>query len=499
MVKLSALVSEVVIIDSNLSTDIEVGELRTNSFEVEKGDVFIALLGKEHDGHDFICIAHERGAALVIVEKVTPYIKNHPELQYIVVENTHRAVSYMWDSLCGRPSRKMTFVAVTGTNGKTSTVYFLREIFKKAGYMTGMVGTVKCLSGERTDIIGESRVNSMTTPPPNKLYPELMKMAEDGVEIVFMEASSHALTQYRLAPITFALSIFTNLTPEHLDYHGDMDIYLSAKLRLLELSECALVNVDDEKFKTVPNIANIPVKTYSASEDADFRAVGARCQIENFGIEYDFRESGASFDIVCPIGGLFTVYNTLAAASAARLFGIKQNVIHEALLKMPQIPGRMEKLDLPKDTGYEVYIDYAHTPNALKLALETLKARKSENGRLVVLFGCGGDRDKNKRPEMGRIASELSDLVVITSDNSRSENPRSIIFDIIRGIEERSKCRVIENRMNAVKYAVSELKKGDILLLAGKGHEDYEIDKLGKHSFSERDIVFDTVEKRKTS
>lgn len=496
--KLSELVSNVEIIDSNLSSDPEINNLCTNSFEVEKGDVFIAVAGSEHDGHDFICIAHERGAVLIVTERMTPYLEKHSEIDFILVKSTRLAVSHMWNAFCGRPSDKMIFVAVTGTNGKTSTTYFLREIFNRAGYITGVVGTVKCFSGSRTDVIGESHVNSMTTPPPEKLYPELARMVSDGVEIVFLEASSHALAQYRLDPINFALAIFTNLTPEHLDYHGDMDSYFNAKLRLLKLSDCALVNADDKWMSRIVGYDDIPIKTFSVESNADFRAIEARCRIDFTGIAYGFSENASNIEIECPIEGKFMIYNTLAAASAARLFAVRPQVIKEALVSMPQIPGRMEHLSIPNDFGFEVYIDYAHTPEALKLALDTLKARKKPNGRIIVLFGCGGDRDSTKRPAMGRIASENSDLTVITSDNSRSENPRTIIFDIIRGIADRSNCCVIEKRECAINYALNELCKDDILLLAGKGHEDYEIDSFGKHSFSERDIVNDFIEMRKS-
>lgn len=492
MAKLSVLLSRVKIRSARLSSpDMEVGALRTDSFAVTAGDTFICVQGTQHDGHDFICIAHERGASLVIAERMTPYLEAHSELDCVIVENTRLAAAQMWNELCGRPSDRMIFVAVTGTNGKTSTTYLMREIFRAAGFVTGLIGTVKCISGERTDIIGESGVNSMTTPPPDRLYPELARMADEGVEIVFLEASSHALSQYRLDPIGFELAVFTNLTPEHLDYHGTMENYFESKRRLLGLSRTALVNIDDEWFRTLAG-ESIPLATYSAEREADFRALGASCPIgSESGVSYTLSEGGRSYPITCPIPGEFTVYNTLAAAAAARLFGIKPDVIQSALANCPQIPGRMERLDIPTELGFLVYIDYAHTPDALERALETLRPRRGEGGRLIAVFGCGGDRDKSKRPVMGRIAARLSDLVIITGDNSRTENPRSIIFDIVHGITDRSNCRVIERREAAIKAALGEARVGDIVLLAGKGHEDYEIDASGKHPFSEKRIVFD--------
>lgn len=499
MARLSEILSDVVIRDTNLFSDREAGQIRTNSFEVTPGDIFVCVKGASRDGHDFICVAYERGASMIIAERVTPYLSANPAIPCIIVESTRKALSHMWNTLCGRPSDRMIFVAVTGTNGKTSTTYFLREIFRKAGYVTGLVGTVKCLSGERTDIIGESGVNSMTTPPPEKLYPELRKMADDGVEIVFLEASSHALSQDRLDPIRFELSVFTNLTPEHLDYHGDMESYFEAKLKLLALSKAALVNADDGWMAKIPGIADIPTATYSVKNESDFRAENAYCATKLHGVGYILAEreklGERRFGVTCPLDGEFTVYNTLAAVSAARLFGIEPEVIREALSNCPRIPGRMEFLDVPERLGFEVCLDFAHTPDALGNTLSTLRRRVSPGGRLIVVFGCGGDRDRTKRPVMGKIASELADLAVITSDNSRSENPRAIIFDIIREITDRQKCRVVEKRAAAISFALGEAKRGDIVLLAGKGHEDYEIDSEGKHPFSERQIVFDTLAK----
>lgn len=490
MAKLSSLLGEIKPRLTNLRADPEIGAVRTNSLEVSSGDVFICIKGTEYDGHDFICDAHERGASVVIAERLTPYIEAHPELSYLIVDDTRLAVSYIWNELSGRPSDRMLFVAVTGTNGKTSTTYFLREIFKKAGYVTGLIGTVRCISGERVDIIGESSVNSMTTPPPERLYPELKRMAEDGVEIVFIEASSHALCQHRLDQIRFKLAIFTNLTGEHLDYHGSMDSYFKAKLSLLSLSECALVNIDDDWMRLIPGLSNIPAVTYSASQSADYRAEDIMLGGARPGIGYDLFEADRSYPVFCPTEGLFTVYNTLAAASAARLFGISPELISEALKSCPQIPGRMERLSIPDRFGFEVYLDFAHTPDALALALKALRRRVSPPGRLIVVFGCGGDRDASKRPIMGGLASRLADLVIVTSDNSRSEEPSAIIFDVLCGVSDRSVCRVIPRRRDAICTALREAHKGDVILLAGKGHEDYEIDKAGKHHFSEREIVF---------
>ncbi|MCI8387317.1 MAG: UDP-N-acetylmuramoyl-L-alanyl-D-glutamate--2,6-diaminopimelate ligase [Clostridiales bacterium] len=505
MAGLARLLNGTTVVSARISsTDFDYGALRTNSFDVLDGDVFICIKGGKNDGHDFICIAHERGAGLIICERVTDYLSEHTELDYVLVENSRLAAANMWNELCGRPSDKLTLVAVTGTNGKTSTTYFLREIFKAAGYKTGIVGTVKCLVGDETEIISEapdSHVNSMTTPAPERLYPELAHMVDEGVEIVFIEASSHSLSQYRLDPLHFAVGIFTNLTPEHLDYHGTMDDYFNAKKRLLDLCRVAVVNADDKYFSSLIPLKRLPMVSYSLlgengteyGADADFIARNQCCMIDG-GISYDLCEQGGDYHITCPISGEFTISNTLAAISAARLFRIKPDVIASALADCPQVPGRMERVDSPKPIDFEVYIDYAHTPDALEKAMLALKPHKRPGGRLCVLFGCGGDRDKSKRPLMGAAATSIADFTLITGDNSRSENPRSIICDILRGIDKTAEYKVIERRDDAIRYMISQARSGDVILLAGKGHEDYEIDSNGKHPFSEKDIVYKAIE-----
>ena len=249
MATIAELTKKVGITQTNLdSFDMECGRLRTNSLECTYGDTFICIKGGKVDGHDFICTAVDHGARLIVCERVTVYLKDHPEIPYIAVENTRLAAAHMWNEYCGRPSDRLILVAVTGTNGKTSTTYFLREIFKAAGYVTGVIGTVRCLIGDKTEIISDSadsNVNSMTTPTPEQLYPMLEKMADEGVEIVFMEASSHSLAQYRLDPLRFTVGIFTGLTQDHLDYHGTMEEYYLSKRSLFAMCGAAVINADD--------------------------------------------------------------------------------------------------------------------------------------------------------------------------------------------------------------------------------------------------------------
>ncbi len=474
----------------------ECGRLCTNSLECREGDTFIAIKGGSRDGHDFICTAVQHGAKLIVCERVTDYLKEHPEVLYITVKNTRLAAAHMWNEYCGRPGDRLILVAVTGTNGKTSTTYFLREIFKKAGYVTGIIGTVKCYIGDRCEVISDSadsNVNSMTTPPPEALYPMLEKMASEGVEIVFMEASSHSLSQYRLDPLRFTLGIFTGLTRDHLDYHGSMEEYYLSKRRLFSLCGVAVINADGDYGWRLSSEIPIPSVTYGVeTSDAIYRAENAVFSSPS-GISYCFCDKNERYSISCPVAGEFAVSNTLAAATAARLFGIKPAVIEDALADCPQIPGRLERVNLPTGADFRVFIDYAHTPDALEKVMKTLLCFVGNKGRLVVVFGCGGDRDRSKRPIMGRIATSLAGLTVVTADNSRSENLRAIIYDIIRGAADGSDCKVIEKRDAAIRYVIENHRPGDVILLAGKGHEDYEIDSSGKHRFSESEIVNETV------
>lgn len=500
MAKLSLLLRDLKVV----STNIDIGSfnidcIETDSLKVKAGDCFICINGTKCDGHDFICTAVQRGASLIICQRITEYLKENGQTPYVCVDDTRRAEACMFNELSGRPSDKMTYVAVTGTNGKTSTTYFLRQIFETAGYKTGLVGTVKCFIGDRERIISEggSSVNSMTTPPPDRLYPLLSEMADEGVEVVFMEASSHSLTQNRLAPLKFILGIFTNLTPEHLDYHHNMENYFEAKKLLLDLCDTAVYNLDDEYFSRFRYDCPIPAVSYSAKNNsADFHA--SRIS-DNKAVSYLFSENQRSFGIRCPIPGEFTVYNTLAAVTAARMFGIDPGVISSALERFSRVPGRMEKLELPSDCEFEVFIDYAHTPDALGKVLDALRKRVKRKGKLIAVFGCGGDRDSSKRAVMGKIATEKADFTVITADNSRTENPCRIIGDIMEGIKSGSAYRVIAKREEAIKYAVRSAEPGDVILLAGKGHEDYEIDSSGKHPFDERRIVYSAVENRTDS
>lgn len=473
----------------------------TDSLQCREGDVFIAVRGRRTDGHDFIPIAVSNGASLIVAERVTPYLAAHPEIPYITVESSRLAAAHIFNEYCGRPGERMSLIGVTGTNGKTSTTYFLREIFKAAGYVTGVIGTVRCMIGDRIEVLSDSSdsgVNSMTTPSPDKLYPMLERMADEGVEVVFMEVSSHSLDQSRTDALRFCAGIFTGLTQDHLDYHGTMEEYFKAKKRLFSLCDTAVVNIDSSYAPRLISELDIPYVTYSAQgRNASNRAEAVQSDTSD-GISYVcIDKNNCKYGISCKIAGGFTVSNTLAAITAAQLFGIKTETAAYALERCPQISGRIERVELPDDCNFSVFIDYAHTPDALENVLHTLLAFVPRGGRLVTVFGCGGDRDRTKRPIMGRVATTLSDLTVITGDNSRSENPRAIICDILRGAADGSDCKVVERREAAIRYVIENSRRGDVILLAGKGHEDYEIDAVGKHPFSEREIVLRVISQMK--
>ena len=497
MTLLKDLLRRVTVTGTNLdSLEIPCGTLRVNSLACRPGDAFIALKGPRFDGHDFICTAVEHGASLIVCERITDWMREHPEVLYVTVENSRLAAAHMWNERCGRPGERMILVAVTGTNGKTSTTYFLREIFRRAGYVTGVIGTVRCMIGDEVRVLSDSagsHVNAMTTPAPEQLYGMLAEMADAGVEIVFMEASSHAMAQYRLDPLRFMVGIFTGLTQDHLDYHGTMEEYYAAKRRLFSLCGAAVINADDSHADRLAQEITIPTVRYTiAGKAADYAAAALHAEALA-GLTFMLTEKTGRQPVRCPVTGSFMAANIMAAASCARLFGIAPEIIAAALAECPQIPGRMEHLALPAECDFDVFIDYAHTPDALENVLHTLLRLKKPHGRLVAVFGCGGDRDRSKRPVMGRIATSLAGLSVITGDNSRSENPRAIICDILRGALPGANLKVIERRAAAIRWVICNHRPDDLILLAGKGHEDYEIDADGKHPFSEKQIVTDTV------
>ena len=439
-----------------------------------RGQVYVAVRGSQADGHRFVADAVGRGVAAVVIEQ--PGAAAVPE---IVVRDGRRAALVLGAAWYGHPGRRLTLVGITGTNGKTTTTGLLRHLLDRDGD-SGSIGTLGAFDGRGAPV--SSTAGSLTTPGPIDLQATLAAMLDRGCTSVTMEASSHSLDQGRLDGLTFTAGIFTNLTRDHLDYHHSMESYLAAKLRLGDLlteQGVEVVNLDDEAWRALP--ARRRRITFGLHPGADLHASGI--VLDAGGSR--FRVSGCfgTAEISLPLLGDFNVPNALAAAACALGLGRPLGEVVDRLAAAPQVPGRMERIAERPGT---ILRDYAHTPDALERALATL--RPLTRGRLIVVFGCGGDRDRGKRPLMGRIAAELADLAVVTSDNPRTEDPGSIIDDVEQGMGDIPHRRVVD-RLEAIQQAVAEARAGDTVLLAGKGHETYQVVGTEKVSFDEREIV----------
>ena len=494
--RLSKLLVDSGILPENNIIDCEITEIVTDSREASLGCMFICLCGQHEDGHRHIREAMIRGAVAVVIQRGESVPASHPYVNFIECENTRRAAALLYSAWYGNPSRRLNVIGVTGTNGKTSTTHILKTIFEAALYKCGLIGTVCCSSGERRIYAqADDPLANMTTPDPKQLYRMLAFMAADNVEYVFMEVSSHALALCKTDGIEFDTAIFTNLTPEHLDFHGNMENYKAAKAKLFDSSKTSVINADDRYARDMIKASKGRAYTYSVKRNiADFcaesvinRGVG--------GINYTLRSKNTIMKLGCAIPGDFTVYNTLSASACALLHGISPSLICSALKSVGGIEGRMERVKLPSGSDVSVFIDYAHTPDALESLLKSFRGFVREGQRIILVFGCGGDRDKSKRKVMGSIASRLADLSVVTSDNSRGERAEDIISDICSGFDG-GEYTVIKDRKEAIEYAITSARAGDVVILAGKGHERYEIDLLGRHDFDERKIVFECAERR---
>ncbi len=454
--------------------DVPVASLQYNSRKVGKGDVFCCIVGTFSDGHAYAAQAVEAGAAALVVERELPL-----PVPQVVVKNTRIAMAEMAAAFYGYPARGMRIVGVTGTNGKTSTTYMLKAIAEQCGWKVGLIGTIRNLIGER--IIDTER----TTPESVDLQRILREMKDEGVDLVVMEVSSHSLDQRRVHGIEFETAIFTNLTQDHLDYHKTFENYLAAKMRIFRQARQAVVNPDETHAETILNALTIPYKTFGIREQADISA--SEIDITTRGVQFDMHCEPGNVRMYVPIPGLFSVFNAMGAAAAALQLGISLPAIKNGIETMGSVSGRLE----PLPTGgrnFTVLLDYAHTPDALEIILKT--ARGFAKGRIVTLFGCGGDRDHAKRPIMGEIAGRFSDFLVVTSDNPRTEDPMAIIEAVLEGVHK-SGCPhiVVENRYEAIRYALKHAEPEDVIILAGKGHENYQEVGGGKRHFDEKEIV----------
>ena len=456
--------------------ELEITGITCDSRQVKPGYAFVCIVGAVSDGHSYAQTAVKSGACVIIAERDTG-----AENQ-IIVPNTHAAYADMCAKWFGEPAKSLKLLGVTGTNGKTSVTYMLKQIIEKAGYKVGLIGTIQNMIGD--EIIATHN----TTPNAYELNSLFALMKAKGCTYVIMEVSSHALDQCRVYRLNFETAMFTNLTQDHLDYHITMDNYLNAKKKLFKMCKTAIINSDDSYAEKIKDGLDCKVVTYSTGNDSTYSAKGIN--YHPTGVDYEFVSDTAIEHIKVNTGGRFTVYNSLCAVSCAVEIGIPLSVASSALAELHGVKGRAEVVPTGKE--FTVIIDYAHTPDGLKNILSTF--RECKKNRLIVVFGCGGDRDKTKRPIMGNIAVHFADFAVVTSDNPRTEEPGAIIKDILEGMKGcATPYKVIENRIEAIKYAISIAQPDDIVVLAGKGHETYQILKTGTIHLDEREVVAEAL------
>lgn len=474
--KLSQVLQGVETLPFTLSPDTDVAAVTCDSRKVEKGTLFVCISGTAVDGHTFAAAALEKGAVAIVVERDLG-LKNQ-----IITPASRLAWAQISANWFHHPADKLHLVGVTGTNGKTTTVCLLKSILEAAGYKVGLVGTIQNMIGDR--VLPAAR----TTPDTYELQSLFALMVAEGCTHCVMEVSSHALDQERVGCCTFDVGVFTNLTQDHLDYHGTMENYMEAKKRLFRISRKAVINADDPWSKPLTEGLDNVVRYSVKNNDAYF--IAKNIVYKPDGVRFEFIFDNVIGRVSLHIPGEFSVYNGMAAAAAAITLGVPFDTVTAALRTAIGVKGRAEIVPTGKD--FTVVIDYAHTPDGLENICKTLKA--CCNGRLITVFGCGGDRDRTKRPQMGAIAAKLSDLAVVTSDNPRSEQPAAIIEDILAGMQNtKTPIKVIENRIEAIHWAVTNAKAGDTVLLAGKGHETYQILADGTIHLDEREVVADAL------
>jgi len=440
---------------------------------VEPGDAFFCIPGFRHDGHAFAAEAVARGAVVVVATRDLPGLS----APVVLVAQTREALAVASARLFGEPSARLEVVGITGTNGKTTTTYLLDSILRGAGLTTGVIGTIE------TRIASKRISASRTTPESRDLQELLARMADEGVSAVCMEVSSHAIDLHRVDAVRFAVAAFTNLSQDHLDYHATLEEYFSVKARLMLAvdEDRRVVNIDDAHGRRLAE--HLPVVwTVGTSPDALVRAENVA--LGPVGTEFDLITPGGSARVALPLSGDFNVSNALVAAGCALALGLELETVSRGLARAPQVPGRLERIDAGQD--FTVLVDYAHTPDGLAKAIAAVRAVTP--GRVITVFGCGGDRDPDKRPLMGRMAGELSDVAVLTSDNPRTEDPVGIILQVQDGLDlTGSEHHVEVDRRAAIALALRLARTGDAVLIAGKGHEDYQI-------FSDRTVHFDDRE-----
>ena len=470
----------IVEVRGNQETDI--GTLSINSREKAARGLFFCIPGAKFDAHDFAPQAVQNGCVALVVSR---FLEDLPVPQ-VLAENVRSAMAYIAGAFFGHADRQLRLMGVSGTKGKTTTSYLLKAILEKGGFSVGLIGTTG-------NMIGNDHLKSnLTTPDPIDLHRCFRQMADAGVQAVSMEVSAHAIDMHRLDGLTFEAACYTNLSQDHLDYFHTMENYFETKKSFFMHGQVlnAALNADEETTASILEDLKIPYLTYGISEKADLFA--REIEISENGVDFSIQLRGVEeMEVHMQMTGMFNVYNALAAASLAMIVGVDKEAIREGLRSVKAVPGRIEMLDT--GTPYKVILDYSHSPDALENILTTV--RMFTKKRVIVLFGCGGDRDHGKRPLMGEIGGRLADFSILTSDNPRTENPEAILDAIEEGMKlTKGKYTIIENRREAIRYALTMGREGDVIILAGKGHETYQ-DVMGvKRPFDEKVVVNELLE-----
>ena len=474
-------------LDAETRGDADVADVADDSRRCRPGSCFVAVRGTGDDGHRYVSAALNAGAAAVVCEDASPVPPGTP---VAVVDDARPAVGRLAQAVLGWPVRKLVVVGITGTNGKSTVGFLMRDILAAAGRRAALLGTV-CYQTGRRDVSAAT-----TTPAPVALAELTAEMAAGGITHLVMEVSSHALDQHRPAGVDFNMGVFTNFSGDHLDYHGTMDRYLAAKRRLFEglCPGCtAVLNRDEAASDAMARATGAKLVWYGLSPAADLYA--RIDEIDITGTRFSLARGETRAPVVTPLIGRHNVYNCLAAAAACMELGVDLDVIVAALGRVERIPGRLERVRV--DVPYRVFVDYAHTDDALANVLQSL--RPVTPGRIILLFGCGGDRDRTKRPRMARTAQRLADRLVVTSDNPRSEKPEAIIDEIVAGLDDEGLQRaVIEpDRRKAIALAIAQADEGDVVLVAGKGHENYQVVGEERIHFDDVEVAAEAMERRR--
>jgi len=460
----------------------EISGISYDSRKLQSGDLFVAIRGLEKDGHQYIPQAIQGGAAAVVVDRD----EIHGAVTTIQVKDSRKALAFLSARWFDHPARKLRMVGVTGTDGKTTTAYLVHAILRQAGFQTGLIGTVVTRIGQ------DDRPSFYTTPESLELHRTLAEMVSRKIDCAVMEVSSHALAMDRVFGIPFELAIFTNLSRDHLDFHGDFEHYRDAKALLFERlhgpKAKAVINLDDPSAAFFMEKTNVPVMTYSAETEADISLKDVRLTME--GTDLEAQTPSGLLQMHTQLLGRYNVFNSLAAIGAGVSLGLEPEAIRRGLEEIEGVDGRFETITAPQ--GFTVIVDYAHTPQALQRLLSSVREMAPQ--RVLLIFGCGGDRDRGKRPEMADIASQMADMVLLTTDNPRSEDPLAILREVQRGILPGTDHQVVADRREAIRRGLQIAGPGEVLVVAGRGHERYQVVGSERKPFQDREVILEELE-----